>query len=75
MDGDSDESEYLSSCNVCFTNFDLYQFRPKVLPCSHTFCFRCLQVGHFVLLKKSLVSVDGDLNIDLIYRRFTLKTH
>ncbi|XP_034236387.1 uncharacterized protein LOC117642390 isoform X4 [Thrips palmi] len=32
-------------CYVCLEKFDIYSAdrRPKVLPCGHTFCLRCLQ--------------------------------
>ncbi|XP_034240397.1 uncharacterized protein LOC117644856 isoform X2 [Thrips palmi] len=30
-------------CHVCLEPFDSTERRPKVLPCGHSFCFRCLQ--------------------------------
>ncbi|XP_034236633.1 E3 ubiquitin-protein ligase TRIM32-like [Thrips palmi] len=33
-------------CQVCLQNFDSTERRPKVLPCGHSFCLRCLQGLH-----------------------------
>lgn len=64
MDSVSDEAEYLSTCNVCFIKFDLDEFRPKVLPCSHTFCFRCLQV--FTVISRSSITSELQFQIYLL---------
>ncbi|XP_046453567.1 tripartite motif-containing protein 2-like [Daphnia pulex] len=42
--GGSNEDDYLSTCGICFIKYDLLMNRPKVLPCSHTYCFTCIQV-------------------------------
>jgi hypothetical protein len=41
--GELNEDEFLC-CSICFHKYDLQLMRPKVLPCSHTFCFTCLKV-------------------------------
>ena len=33
------------TCSVCFYEFDEFDHCPKLLPCSHTFCFTCLKVN------------------------------
>ncbi|EFX78861.1 hypothetical protein DAPPUDRAFT_320138 [Daphnia pulex] len=39
------QDEFLC-CSICFHKYDLQLMRPKVLPCSHTFCFTCLKALH-----------------------------
>ncbi|XP_046453575.1 E3 ubiquitin-protein ligase NHLRC1-like [Daphnia pulex] len=43
--GELNEDEFLC-CSICFHKYDLQLMRPKVLPCSHTFCFTCLKALH-----------------------------
>lgn len=38
-----DETEDLSTCSVCFNQYDKNERIPKFLPCSHTFCLLCLK--------------------------------
>ncbi|XP_026290050.2 uncharacterized protein LOC113214790 [Frankliniella occidentalis] len=30
-------------CDICFANYDMEAYRPKSLPCGHTFCKCCVQ--------------------------------
>ncbi|EFX75926.1 hypothetical protein DAPPUDRAFT_322852 [Daphnia pulex] len=41
--GGSNEDDYLSTCGICFIKYDFLMYRPKVLPCSHTYFFTCIQ--------------------------------
>lgn len=44
---DEDETEHYIICNVCYSEYDPEQRKPKHLPCSHTVCIVCLKVWVF----------------------------
>lgn len=54
--------ENVITCPVCLKHFD----QPRMLPCSHTFCFQCLQNmsvqsdGKFECPKRDGIRVEGD---------------
>ncbi|XP_052133654.1 roquin-2-like [Frankliniella occidentalis] len=47
-------------CDICSQNFDLTLCRPKVLPCGHTICKRCL---HNPALEKKCPTCRKDLTV------------
>lgn len=42
---DDEETDDLSTCAVCFSEFDDNVNRAKFLSCAHTFCLECLKVS------------------------------
>ena len=38
------ETQRLCTCLKCFEQYDEGEKRPKMLPCTHTFCHKCIQV-------------------------------
>ena len=47
-----DEVEDLSTCSVCFSEYNSDKRIAKFLPCFHTFCLECLRVNNFSILKE-----------------------
>ena len=43
-----DEVEDLSTCSVCFSEYNSDKRIAKFLPCFHTFCLECLRVTIFI---------------------------
>ena len=39
------DTEYLSTCCVCYETYDKDERKPKFLPCGHTLCLRCVEVN------------------------------
>ncbi|XP_034236251.1 uncharacterized protein LOC117642302 isoform X2 [Thrips palmi] len=42
MDHGPEGSSHHMECQVCLEQFDAASHRPKVLPCGHTFCLKCI---------------------------------
>ena len=41
-----EETKDLTTCSVCFETFNGGRFKPKFLPCGHTFCLKCTKVNN-----------------------------
>jgi tyrosyl-DNA phosphodiesterase 2 len=51
-------------------DYDLLMNRPKVLPCSHTYCFTCIQVS-FLKTSRKIVWMICSVRLKLILHDFS----
>jgi len=56
-----DDEEYLY-CGICMHKYDLHLMRPKILPCSHTYCYTCLKVKYLHNYFHLLIKTDSSDN-------------
>ena len=52
------EVEDLSTCSICFHEYDQDAHKPKYLNCHHTFCMGCIRVkcNSFIAADNTLIS-------------------
>ena len=70
----TEETSY-STCCICFEEYDEVHCKPRILPCSHTFCLSCINVSCYAYFIFSVyVKISICCLLFLLSRLFCLVT-